>query len=457
MRAKAVALLLALLLVAAACGDDDGTDAVASGPGLILCSEVGELGEGLEGLLVVTPEGERVRSIPGGVLTPLWLPANSSKALYRDLESGAVLVDAAGGRTTPIGGGLMATSPWYSTQHFLVAQRTPLGGVLIDFDRGTSYDLADLLGFADPGDVIPYADFDVAEDQVLIVNLGRESGAWLVPTGAPREARRIADAEYSASLRDDGQMIVFVADGTGYLGPAGGTDFAPFGAGLIGAVWVQDGILAVGRGTVYRYDANGSDERLLYEAAGASIASRLTVDHSGRWAMLAITPEAADSDPVWLVLDGRKAAATELGLAGQMTVLAAGDGRMLLGSRSDGFTGVGGFDEYRVVDLAAASVTELLVPADGLNPGVPSPDGNHHLLYGRDGWFLVDLAAVTIAPLPGDPQGASFSPDGRRIVMAPWDGEDRASVDLVVAEVADVTAGTPLGVTCRNPLWVAGG
>jgi hypothetical protein len=70
---------------------------------------------------------------------------------------------------------------------------------------------------------------------------------------------------------------------------------------------------------------------------------------------------------------------------------------------------------------------------------------------------VVDLAAATIVEIPGDLLGAAFSPDGARIALARWDGEDRANVDLVVAPVDDLGSGTSLGVRCAKPVWVAGG
>jgi hypothetical protein len=459
MRPKILVVVLAIAVsTVAGCGDDDGRSEEALGPGLILCSEVGELGEALDGLIVVTPEGERVRTIGGGFLTPVWVPESSSRAVYFDSDAGAVLIDAETGSVVPLATEFYPTAPWFASRRFTVGRGTPWGGHLVDFESGTVVDLTEVLGFGEDTDLIPEPDFDADEEQLLLFNAAHESGAWLIPTSSPQERRRIAVGLTSAVLSDDGETVAYVAEGVGFVGPAAGGEFTTFGSDLVFVVWVQGGILAAGRGGVFLYEADGGGERVIFDPGDAVLAYRPLAGPAGRWALLAVEPPGVeDAEPGWVVVDGRSGEAAELGIVGRRTPLALAEGRALLASRSETFQGVGAFDRYEVVDPAAASVVTLAVPEDGLTPGPPSPDGLRHLFYGRDGWFLIDLPAASITSLPGDPQGASFSPDGERLVMAAWDGEDRANVDLVVAPVADPALGTELGVRCRNPLWVAGG
>ena len=459
MRVKVLpVVLLAMMLVVGACsGDDDGGGGgVASGPGLILCSEVGELGEPLDGLIVLTPEGERVRTIAGGRLMPRWVAGNSSKALYYDFRGDDLfLIDAATGSKTAISDDLDLMLPWYSTERFIVAGKAPAGGALVDLERGTVYDLAELFGLSDADDVVhPVPDFDAAEEQVLITILSGEWGVWLVPTAAPEQARLLGTEARTGALNDAGDRVVFFEDGIGNVGAADGDSFTSFGSDLMWVEFVDGGILATDRDSLLLYDEDGGGERVLWEVPGTL--SFFRVNDGGRWAVVGFWDDEAETQ-IWLVVNARERQATEMGGLDGLQPLFVGDGYALFAGRSAGFEGIGNFDRVAVIDLAGAAVIELPAPVDGVVPHLGSPDGNRHLMRGRDGWLLVDLPGATITLLPGDLAGVSFSPDGERVVMARWDGEDRATVDLIVAEVEALGVGTSLGVACESPVWVAGG
>ena len=458
---------LVALVVAGACGDDaEGPSAPGAlplpDPGAVLYQVPGEDGDVAPGLEVVDTEGGEPESITadrlqGGVAT-----VAPARALYAAAHGSIVLVDADRARATPldipaeVAAGLDPTYVNSSVQgggRRFVLLTGPLGGtaVLVDLADGTSTDLGPIL---DDAEFFAAAEFD-AEETLLVVETDR--GLWLVPTDSPASARLVDDETFGGDLSDDGerlvysqardasdrQILVLDLETEETTGIAGGPD-------LRFAGFVGDQVLIEREGTAALLDLESGEETTVLEQHTADVRPI----RSGDRAVVGVGQEGAER---WFLVTADGEAQELEAVAGQVPRPAGRAPRWVP------FVDANTSRQIQVLDLDDGDVTEVLSLGEDdearivEGPSV-SPDGRYALIRTQAGdeieTVLADFEDGEVEVVGSQLAGASFAPDGSRLVLSRLTDPQTGEADLVVVPVEDPNQeGETIG-TGLFPLWV---
>ncbi len=452
----AVAGLLVLLL-ATACGGDGST-----GPGLILCGAVNESGMQEEGITVIRPDTGQVATIETGFLIPEWEAPLQGTALYQDLRSGEwFLVDAFEATATRLdidADVLLNALPPASVSarvDDLVVLTSLDGsgpGVLVNMASGEVTDLAAVMSDA-PAQIF-IVDFDSSGDRVLLGD-GLDS-LWIVPTAAPEQTRMISGA-WTGDLSNDGERIVYVADGQVFVEDTGAGPTTSIAEGARAARFVDDGVLVLYRDSVAFLD--GGSLETLWE--GSALQPFAYVDAAGSNALVEIVDENLDH-VAYLHLDpgGRRVTELDTGTVWQPASWPI-EYLLLVQRESLPDTTLPVIVKAVAVNLSEADAANLYVPAQGLSvdPVRWSRDGRFALFVGSDrvSLWLIDLEAGTSTEIEGEARSFTFSPGGTRFAVVEAGGDNDTQAELVIYDISDPSEPERLGVSCVNPIWVAQG
>lgn len=447
-------VVMALLL--ASCGGGAEDEPVgADGPGVIVCTDTADTGNGADQLLVVNPGGGLLRTIAVDADIFPYVQGLGTWVLYQSISDDLMrFVDTATGDVTRVDQDLRWRDDNRRSRYVLANSGASSGGeesvALIDFSSGSITDVTEAVGAEELTAVVLW-DIDDTAEHLLVWNL--TSGLRVVPTADPGETILLGDRTRPGDLSNDGRRVVFVdADGRAMLGDLEGARFESIADGAIYSSFIDDSrVLIVRPGSVAISDGDAA-EQTIWETQATFFHANLLATHDGSLSVVQLL--GGGGDIKWLHVDADAGIAVELPLGEQMWI-GAGDRYLIVGEASQ--PGTPYMDTATIVDIATGELRPVSLPSEGVQQMVDlSPSGESALLFGRSTRHLLDLSTGTMTTLREDLLSVRYSPDGRDLVMVVWDGEDRASAELLIGPVDDPATAQPIGVSCSNPVWANG-
>jgi len=450
-----IGIVVMALLLASCGGGAEDVPVGAAGPGVIVCTDTADTGSGADQLLVVDPEGGLLRSIAVDADIFPYLQGLGTWVLYRSLSDDLMrFVDTATGEVTRIDQDLKLRDDNRRSRFVLVNSGSSSGGeesvALIDFSSGSIIDVTEVVG-AEELTAVVLRDADDTEEHLLVWNL--TSGLRVVPTADPGETILLGDRTRPGDLSNDGRSVVFVdADGRAMIGDLAEARFESITDDAIYASFINDDrVLIVRPGSIAISDGDAA-EQTIWETQATFFHANLLATHDGSGSVVQLLGDGGDIK--WLHVDADAGVAVELPLGEQMWI-GANDRYLIVGKASQ--PGTPYINTATVVDIATGERRPVSLPSDGVQQMIAlSPSGDSALLFGRSTRHLLDLSTGTMTTLRDDLLSVRYSPDGRNLVMVVWDGEDRASAELLIGPVEDPATAQPIGVSCSNPVWVNG-
>lgn len=446
-----------------------GCDSNAEGnPGLIVYRVLDSSGKGPGPEMVVSDtSGKELHRVALPVAPQQLVATNlSNQALARTPDGKLYLLDAREGKVRELEvPGEASGEVLYRPAQFAYSSGktwTILGDVLMrtaylaNLSTGQVTNLAPVLG--DPN-VIASGLFSPGETHVALL---ADAALWLVPTGEPAKARKLADRSYAPSFSSDGKQAAYSIDSLDgsevVLEQVDGTSSRVIATGERGlsATFVpgQPQLVLVQPGKVTLHSlADGKEQALLtYEGKPGA-----------RWlspnGQKLLFDSDADGEHTWHLLDLKGGAARQLDpLKGYQPYLSGDAVRWLVFAES---FGPGSASRFLSLDLESGDTQEVLVLRENqqyLGPLVTSPDGAYTLVASQADnkqqlWLLRNKGGEPRMLAEGSTVSGSISPDGRSAAVSSIEdkgGTYTASLTIVETE-GDNTRPLAPGY---DPVWL---